>query len=55
MTHKVYAFIGEQPYGLVDEFRTRYDAKECAKRIDRDGIKVFGTMMPAKTRIIVKT
>ena len=54
MTHKVYAFIGEQPYGLVDEFSSRQKAKECSTRVNRDGLKILGRMIPANTRIIVK-
>ena len=55
MTHKVYAFVGQQPHGLVDEFKTRLLAKECASRVERDGIKVLGNMHPVAVRIVAKT
>ena len=55
MTHKVYAFIGKQPYGLVDHFRSLKEAKDCAIRVERDGLKVDGTLHPANVRIIAKT
>jgi hypothetical protein len=54
MTHKVYAFLGQQPFGLIDAFKTRPEAKECALRVERDGIKgECGNFVPAKTKIVV--
>ena len=53
MRHKVYAFIDKQPYGLVDYFSSRVDAKKCAHYVEKTGVNVNGILIPAKTKIVV--
>lgn len=53
MKHKVYAFMGEIPFGLIDEFRTRKEAKACKLRVERDGIKQNNKFVEVNAKIVV--
>ena len=53
MTHKVYAFIGKQPIGAVGYFANRQKAKACQLRVNRDGLKILGTIHPVTTKIVI--
>ena len=53
MTHKVYAFVNKQPYGLVEKFSTRIEAKACANNVEKHGIKVLGEIVPATAKIVL--
>lgn len=53
MKHKVYAFIEEQPAGLVDYFSSLKEARACAKTVQKHGLKdSFGNLRCATAKII---
>ena len=54
MKHKVYAFIGKQPYGLVDVFTSRQKAKMCAKSVNKHVLKDnSGKIVSLNTKIVI--